>query len=316
MIPDQLNQYLLSTYSSYFSGSNGSDILLWSSAKYNSIPQICSLNVGMDFDLEAIAANGEDIEKYIRKKLNQKYCDDKMFKRTLNWGKMIAQVGNTRFVTIVYPSFDKYKLKEWHGLEKKYPFSEVKFFYKDFTCGGKSGLVSGESLRKEIHHLLSISNQRIGTNKEENRQIADYFHYWSRNYLSPEIVKNDVDGGFFDSQTSESVLIEIKRSNKPQLEKWWPYKEDRANYYMEFQFCSKNNLHYWILHHTGKNKIDSNSRISFFDVNNVDPQCATSHFITVNNSYCKDQIEIMPLSGRNSLENELEKLGLNSKYEE
>lgn len=314
MMKDQLSDYLENTYQYYFSNNKNSSILLWASENTENIPIVCSCIIGLSY---SPLDDEKELLIRLRNKLNTLYHENPIFNRIINFGKAISKLGQTHYVVIGYPIIDEYSLNDWEESEKKYPFEKVNFFFKDFTeNNSNSQILNGVELRDTLHLLLYISDYSVGTRKRKNKHISDYFQYWSRNFLAKELIKIDIDGGFFEGDHGEKILIEIKRSNKPPLNKWLPYKNDHPNYYMEYQFCNRNHMHFWLLHHDGKNEISGESEISFFNIKNVKPiEDRSSDFLQYDLPF--GEINIIKLNNdSNSLDSKLMELGLNKKRDE
>lgn len=310
--PDELNEYLKRTYYDYISGSNENSLLLWSSKENGFVPSICSLISG--FTYNPLMAD----QQYIKGEFTERYVHSSEYQKMIRFGKSVAKLGHTDYMIVGYPNIHNYKHQEWEGSETVYPFSSILFYVITYSHDhpdgrAKNALMNGWQLRTVLQNSLQIHDiDDVGTQKVKNSSIHDYFQYWSRNYLSRKLVKVDIDGGFFENESGNKILVEIKRSKKPPLHDWRPYKNDYANYLMEYQFCKQNNIQFWLLHHEGGTTINEASTISLFEIEEVG-SLTSSRWITYNSSNYYRPYLITLDGGINSLEERLARLGLNRK---
>lgn len=274
---DQLSKYLSEHYRSYITSFDDVSILLWQADQHK--PYLFTIIVGMDY------RPFEKVE-FPNNIWNRRYVQDYRFKNIIEFAKALANKRD--FVCVIgFPRIEEYKANSWEGSEKKYPQDQVRFIFAEIT-GNKNDIkhYSGHELRKQIHSKLGVNNSdNIKTAKSLNKHLADYFQYWSRTFLATRITKLDIDGGFFVGENNEKILIEIKRSNRPPLYQWRPYIADKANYALEYEFCKRNEIYFWLLHHTGTETITSESKISFFEINDVKRTSdSPSDFLRYNNN--------------------------------
>lgn len=297
---DELSTYLSQNYNSYLTGYQDCNILLWGLPTKNySVPKFISAIVGLNYNPNNITRDEAAIM------LRRYYKSYKMFYRICQYGEKLTHQCNLPFVIIAYPKIEGYRHCEWEGSIAKYELDKVKFLMyqiPDKNAPGK--LLTGKELREMLCLLVGAEKAEvIGTRKPKNKRIADYFQYWSRNYMPSSITKLDVDGGFFYNGNSR-VFVEIKRSAKPPIPNWRPYVNDKANYRLQYDFCSVTGMDCWILHHEGlDNPCTPDTVISYFNVDGFkENKLNPDDFL----SYKAMQLRL-PLGGENSLDSIIRK---------
>lgn len=130
-------------------------------------------------------------------------------------------------------------------------------------------------LRKDTESIDYIQNtfkefyKKKGTDKAVNLKTAGNFHKWSRLNLPERYIKADIDLTL-NKDGNPISLIEVKRSFDP--EKWTPFKNDLNNYLLQFRICNKIGIKA-ILIQQPKTKINDNTKLGFYFINDVDSRC-------------------------------------------
>lgn len=260
---DQLDQYLKEKYSeSYISGDEHCSLLLWGypDSDGNVTPRMITVTVGVSYP-----ASTKD-KAVIRRAWEKLWNDERSaFRRLYQCGKYLSETTGFRLAIICFP-------KE-ASVDTTYDnVSFLGIFSSDTRALKESVLLNGAELKKRLYSEIGIDDREIGTTKEVNRSIADFFHAWSRDYLSPKLIKLDIDGMFLfpsDKKNAGKLLLEIKRSNIPPIPKWRPYSNDLPDYQLLLAFASKIGAELWILHHDGMADCNENTIISLFIVDKV-----------------------------------------------
>ncbi len=290
---DELDLYLRNRYpNNYWSGDKDCNLLIWGAD--GTVPKMCSLNYGIEYDPLTGKTEGQNVKDI----LNAKYKTHQMFKRLISYGTKLAQKCNIPFVVIVYPSMRKEYDGRWEATETLYNRNQVTFYW--YKLGEIGECISGEELKKRIYCYFGKLYKDEGTSKDKNKRLSDYFHYWSRESLSGGITKIDVDGVIVDNSGENGVLIEIKRSSKPPIPIWKPYLSDKSNYALESRYSKMIDAYFWLLHHESRACHDKEI-ISFYDIKDVNEKCTEDFLITENTvlEYC--------LTGEDSLDVRIEK---------
>jgi hypothetical protein len=255
---DELNTYLINTYPEYITGRTDCNLLIWGTDENaEQLPKLCTLIVGVEYD--PLECDKEQIGTL----LDQKYASDVHFNDMYRFGSEIAKRSNVPYVVIGFPSLRMEFNNRWEQTKEIYPVESVKFFLHEFPSKGGS-LLTGEELRTFIYGTLGKEYSDVGTTKAKNKSIADYFQFWSRSFLSRHLVKLDIDGMFFNG--TDGLIIEIKRSNKPPIPDWRPYKKDYPDFSLLKSFSDSIGMDFVILHHTGMAPCDGNTIISLFEI--------------------------------------------------
>ncbi len=257
---DQLNNYLLHTYNNnYITGIQDCNLLVWGAAgAAEHTPKFCSLIVGFEYDPHAITQT--QAENFILSLKSRTIVYDKLYAYGLKFAESIG----IPFVIIVYPCLRNEYENNWEESKQRYPEANVMFYYKNITAG-RSSVFRGAELRSQIYGDLQVSYRDEGTTKDKNQRIADYFHLWSRDYLSKSLTKFDLDGFIFGNE--KSALIEFKRSNIPHIPLWYPIY-DRPDYKLQLLFARSIGADFWLLHHEDE-ECRPDTNISFFKIENV-----------------------------------------------
>lgn len=296
---DELNDYLRNNYpNNYITGYKDCNLLLW--GKDGAIPKIFSLTIGIEYDPYFGIAK----EKSISDILNRKYKTDILFSKLVKYGQKTAERSNIPFIILVYPSLrDKFDGK-WNESEMQYDRRKVLFYLFDFSKKEnrkiKHERIDGRSLTEKIYRSLEVEYTDEGTTKNENSHLSDYFHYWSRQTLSRNITKLDIDGILINNDGDKGILIEIKKSSKPPIPDWKPYECDKANYLLESNYANRISAYFWLLHHESR-PCDDEEIISFYRIDSVD-ESKTIDFIISG-----DIVLEMNVSGKNSLKSRIER---------
>lgn len=282
---DELNTYLTNKYPEYIAGRMDCNLLIWGTDENaEQLPKLCTLIVGVEYNpLEAT-------KEQVTTLLNQKYASDNHFKNMYEFGAEIAERGSVPYVVIGFPALRSDYNNRWEQTAEIYPVEAVKFFLHELPS--KLGrLMNGSELRTFIYNVLGKDYVDAGTTKAKNKSIADYFQFWSRNFLSRHLVKLDIDGMFFNG--TNGLIIEIKRSNIPPIPEWKPYKNDYPDFSLLKSFSDSISMDFTILHHTGMSACNGDTVISLFEV---------EQFISVDDgmTYSKQELE-MKLEAANGL---------------
>lgn len=269
---DQLNEYLASNYSPYYiSGSGNGDILMWGTTRNSEmIPGFISLNVGIDYN--PLSYDFILTKKQISNILNQRISAQEgssSFSTLFRIFRLLAQRGSLPCIFIAYPTLPQFASSEWKQTSRAYPLQNIPFYVWDLR-NQEAGLLTGTQLKQYIYSLLNVNYTDQGTGKAENKSIHDYFHYWSRHFLSAHVRKLDCDGILFDYSGRHCSLIEIKRSAIPPIPQWRPYIDDENNYRNQLAFAQRLGAQFWLLQHEGKSPITENGQISFYDIAGID----------------------------------------------
>ena len=286
---DELSDYLKMNYSkSYITGMEDCNLLLWGVQKEN-IPKLCTLTIGIEYDPYNLTA------ETIKKILNNKYKTDAAFNRLVDFGSHFSKSSNIALVIIVYPSLRKKYNTRWEETRTIYNEEKVLFYFTSLSDAKEGSVISGKELRSRIYKYLGKEFSDCGTSKEKNKKLADYFHMWSRDFLSKNLIKFDIDGFIISDDKEKGVLIEIKRSNKPPIPDWKPYSADKPDYELQYSFAKQIDAAFWLLHHE-PGQCSDNTIISFFDIIGVDTSKSKNFLI------CSREHLQLPLKGNNSLD--------------
>jgi len=293
---DELDVYLKSNYpENYISGEPDCNLLLW--GKNGTEPKMFSLNIGVEYSpIEGIK------DRTIADVLNDKYRRNSSFKRLMKYGEKIAQMSGLPFVILCYPSLRSDFDKMWADTEAIYPREGVIFYWLDLSKKENGKItyetINGDNLKKRIYSNLGVSFIDEGTGKDENSHLSDYFHFWSRQTLSRNITKLDIDGIIINNAGNRGILVEIKRSSKPPIPKWKP-KYDKANYILESNYAQRILSYFWLLHHESR-ECDDEEIVSFYNIIGTDEK-QTVDFIISNEIVLE-----MKVSGENSLREKID----------
>lgn len=267
---DQLNQYLTQKYSPYYiPGSGSGDILMWGTTRDSQIiPGFLSLNVGVDYD--PLSPNPNLTKGMITDTLNQSYADfdgNSPFAAFFRIFRLLSYRADLPCIFIAYPTLPAYSDDQWEKTLEAYPLEDVRFYVWNLK-EPKAKFLTGKELKNEIYSILDVNFQDQGTGKEKNKSIHDYFHYWSRCFLSAHIRKQDCDGILFDKSGTNCSLIEIKRSSNPPIPKWRPYIDDENNYRNQLAFARSLKACFRLLQHEG-NPVTEAGQVSFWDIRGI-----------------------------------------------
>lgn len=294
---DELNEYLKNCYpNNYISGYQDCNLLLW--GKDGTIPKMFSLIIGIEYEPYVGMREGKSISDV----LNSKYRTDISFNRLMKYGERIAKLSNIPFITLVYPSLRDEFNEIWNESEMQYDRRKVLFYWYDFSKKENKKIncevFDGITLKKKIYDILEVNFTDEGTTKSENSHLSDYFHYWSRQTLSRNITKLDIDGILINNNGDKGIFIEIKRSSKPHIPNWKP-KYDKANYSLESNYANRISAYFWLLHHESR-PCDEEEIISFYRIDGVNENENTDFIIS------GDTVLKMNVSGNNSLKSRIE----------
>lgn len=294
---DELDEYLKRNYpENYISGEPDCNLLLW--GKNGTDPKMFSLNIGIEYNpLEGLK------EKTIADILNQKYQSNSSFKRLMQYGEKIATKSRMPFIIIGYPSLRFSFDGRWADTEHIYARRQVVFYWLDISkkTEGKISheIINGDQLKQYIYSTLEVKFNDEGTGKDENSHLSDYFHFWSRQTLSRNITKLDIDGVIINNAGNRGVLVEIKRSSKPPIPNWKP-KYDKSNYILESNYAKRILSYFWLLHHESR-ACDDDEIVSFYNIVDIDNNQSIDFVI------CDETILEMNVSGENSLKEKIRK---------
>lgn len=300
---DELNEYLKSNYpNNYITGDKDCNLLLW--GKDGTDPRMLSLVVGVEYDPNS----GMETEGTISDVLNCKYQKDSSFKQLIKYGEKIGNQSKLPFIILVYPALREKFEGRWDETEKIYDRKKVIFYWYDFskeiTRPIRRERINGEELMKRIYSVFEVSYSDEGTSKNENSHLSDYFHYWSRETLSKNFTKLDIDGMIINNTGDKGILVEIKRSSIPPIPKWKP-DYDKANYILQSNYANRAMTYFWLLHHESR-PCDDNEVISFYRIDGVDEKKEKGFIIS------EDVVVEMNVSGDESLKVRIEKFISNS----
>lgn len=285
---NQLSTYLQNTYTSnYITGTADCNLLVWGSkGEMEHTVKLCSLNIGFEYD--PFSVDKDQAENYIGS-LKER---SKVYNKLFEYGSKFSDIIGIPFIIIVYPCLRKEFNNNWELSRQNYPEGDVMFYCKNITDGDQF-VCSGKELRSKINYYLQIEALDEGTIKDKNKRISDYFHMWSRDFLSKSISKFDVDGFIINDEIGKAALIEFKRSNTPPIPFWYP-EYDRPDYKLQLLFAQKIGADFWLLHHEDT-ECDPETNISFFKIESVTNE---------EYSYVKSSFRAMklPLQGNNSLD--------------
>ena len=114
-------------------------------------------------------------------------------------------------------------------------FQDLKvLFYSDhrsgsfrINFGGHWETVNAVGLQKKFYDADPTFLGATGNVKPINKSVNDLFQVWSRSYLNPYCVVNDVDALVRGEKSNK--IIELKRPVESAAE-WKPYRNDLRNY--------------------------------------------------------------------------------------
>ena len=269
---DELNEYLRSKYPvNYWTGEKDCNLLIWGA---NREPSMCTINIGIEYNPYDEEANKKEIIDI----LTHKYKTDYAFTRLIRYGKYISDKSAVPFGLIIYPSLRQKYQDRWEESEKEYDREKVRFYWSDLANSTVFDL-SGKQLKDLLYNKMGAIYTDAGTTKDENSHLADYFHFWSRETLSKNITKLDIDAMILSDNSENGILIEIKRSSKPPIPKWVPHKNDKANYILELEYAKKINALFWLLHHESR-PCNNNDIISFYDIKGINSDKTSDYLMT------------------------------------
>lgn len=98
--------------------------------------------------------------------------------------------------------------------------------------------VSYLELQKKFMEVDPSFIGEVGQVKQINKSINDIFQYWTRSYLSPYCVVNDIDALVINENRCR--IIELKRPVED-ISTWKPYKTDLRNYERNQELAEKTN---------------------------------------------------------------------------
>jgi hypothetical protein len=119
------------------------------------------------------------------------------------------------------------------GVSEMFPNLRI-LFYSDhrpgsfrINFGGNWETVNPMGLQKKFHEVDPSFIGALGNVKPINKSVNDLFQTWSRAYLNPYCVVNDIDAIAKGLKTEK--IIELKRPVESVAD-WKPYKNDLRNY--------------------------------------------------------------------------------------
>jgi hypothetical protein len=125
-----------------------------------------------------------------------------------------------------------------------------------------------------IQKIFQTNLKRMGTLKEINKSISDWFQQWARANLPSEYVRTNIDGLIISDKGNPKILLETKRSSYA-LERWLPFDADSRNYYLQHIFTKDTDLQFWTVYHIKGAKISDEEKIALFTISNVDLKVAS-----------------------------------------
>jgi hypothetical protein len=127
------------------------------------------------------------------------------------------------------------------GVRELFPDLKI-LFYSDHRSGSFRihfghlwESVSAIELQKKFFDVDPSFIGQSGNVKPINKSVNDLFQLWSRSYLNPYCVVNDVDA--LVTSTRPSKIIELKRPVET-ISDWKPYRNDLANYQRSKELAS------------------------------------------------------------------------------
>jgi hypothetical protein len=96
--------------------------------------------------------------------------------------------------------------------------------------------VSESELQKRFYTMDPSFTGELGHVKPINKSINDAFQVWSRTFLSPKCVVNDLDALAVGQKRNK--IIELKRPIEDVAE-WKPYRNDLSNYHRNSELALK-----------------------------------------------------------------------------
>lgn len=271
MKTDQLENYFLLHNKNWVSGNDSVNLLFWGYREGNHFtPKLITINVAVGYNPAKVDCF--ELHNYMLA-LQQ---IDTSFNKLVEWAK--NSFSTLPIYILGYPKLYEFQNSEWSSSEQVFPLEEVTFYFESLTSE-PSGTMQGKHLKARIHELLGVTEDVSGTSKARNKSIHDYFMYWSRTLLSPNIVKFDCDGLFFvDGKTA---LVEIKRSDRPQIPRWCPYVDDAPNYQIQALFAKAIGAKAFLLHHEGLPKestkiyYDGTEKVDFYEYTSINAEAYT-----------------------------------------
>lgn len=257
---DELSNFLKGKFpDNYITGDDRCSLLVWGVPSEGSIsPKLCTLTVGLDYE------DNNPTKEVIRDSARRLWKDvTSPFKNLHKYGKLISQYSNIEFGIICFSAKDDIRKKN----------SEISFltvFSSDSKKLDFSTVLNGDELRYKLLNVLNLTTTQAGTSKGKNKTTADFFHDWSRREMPSSIIKLDIDGLLINyDETSEKILVEIKRSNTPPIPRWTPYLNDLPDFYLLLRLSIETSSEMWILHHDGLARCTDATIVSLFVVNGI-----------------------------------------------
>ena len=261
---EQLNTYLSNKYPDiYVTGDDVNSLLIWGRGRSdgNVLPSLITLTVALDYN--ALTSEKPDII-YVADRLWK--SGKTAFNRLYKCARYISARTGFPMTIIFFPQSADLSLSP----------DTVRFLVISSTDSKDmrySRLLDGKSLKALLYQHLNITDTIAGTRKEKNKSTADFFHEWSRMYLSPSIIKLDIDGMFVKTSDwvsdIDKILIEIKRSNIPPIPQWRPFKDDMPDFMLLLALSRRISSDMWILHHDGLRDCADDTIVSLFIVKDI-----------------------------------------------
>ena len=221
---DELYEYLRMHYSNYWvSGTSHYGLpIINNGAEGNKIKNICILTIG-----DSISKSNDEL--IILSKIADKLSS--------------GEKSSYEKLVVIYPEKQK-----WNDSVES--LKTVNF--KIYNEGHIIETVSGTELKKRIYDSINLpeaKRQKMKTYKRVQDHVSNYFQFWVRNFLSPDIKVSDIDGALFYKE--QIIPVEIKRSAE---DDWKPYFEDAWQYENYARHAKKLNScgAFLVLHHDGE----------------------------------------------------------------
>lgn len=153
-------------------------------------------------------------------------------------------------------------LADWRELNGKAEIGEITRTGGSFSAS--THFISLDTLEQELQNIMNTSLSAGTTKKEINRAITPVQH-WVRNNMPPQYSVIDIDILVGDSDGKPLGQVEIKRANYPgSVQGWWPFYEDRRNYYTLIDSCERSGTEPILIQHQ-MDSIDSDSTVAYYD---------------------------------------------------
>lgn len=290
---DELILYLKRKYTNNFiTGDENCNLLVWGKKDINNnvTPLLLTITIGVAYD--CFNADENEIRNQLRLLWNN---TSSAFRSLYKYGQRLSIETGFDFGIICFPTNGIINNGEVLNPGEVH---FLKVFSRDSINLTQGSLCTGNELKRQLYEIIGLNDGLTGTYKAKNRSVADYFHSWSRGYLSPALIKMDIDGmlvNIDEGNLMQRILIEIKRSNIPPIPEWRPYDRDLPDFQLMFSLSERIHSQMWILHHDGLEACTDNTIVSLFKpyINNSKMQYIDFPSIKLSGIRQENNIELM-----------------------